>query len=281
MKRIRIFMTLAGAAAFPTLWSQPVAEPSQTSLPQRIGEIAELDAPAASDFHEIAAGTLALGQQAKQNGQPLPDSAVYDALDAVEAGREREAGATDWDKLQQALEALLEPPPEQEEEQEQPGEGEGESNDQEQQDSQQGESGDSSQENQDGQPEQEQEQEQGQSEGDGEQEGQEGNQEDASQEQSGDPSQGENAPRQDGAQMGDLNEPQQPMELSQPEGAPEDMQTLGGRASDEQAISAEKAALMQMLEQLRQQDDPGRLFQILQDAQKGEPSQPQPNTKDW
>ncbi len=222
-----------------------------------VGEIAEKEDRAATDYRQMAEGTLSIAQQGQQAGQMLPPPVIHDALDAVEAGRALNPIAADWDELQRLLEELLEQQEQQQQEQ--------------QSDSSQ-ENGDESQESQEGQDQQQ-----------NDQQGSEGEQQDSQEDGQGEKDDSQSQNNQDGAQVGDLGEQEQPeIKLSQGEpGEEREMQSVGGQDKPEQQIAAENAAILQKLEQLKQQDDPSKLFQILQEAQTGEKSQPQPNAKDW
>lgn len=265
------------------------------TLPEYIGMIAEKDVPNADEYFYMANGTLQVAQAVSQSGgEALPKPVILDALDAVEAGRNLEPDSADWDNLEQKLLKLLDPPTsDQQQEQENQ-----DSQNQEQQDQDsQGEQG-SQEDSESGEQQQDQ---QGQEQG-SDQQSQEDQGESQDQQQSEDPSQdqgqssgeqgsdgqeGELPPAQDGAQMGDLqNQDPQDIQLDgneepQPTPPQEQMQTLGGQQISGEPIDAENAAVKQMLEQLRQQDDPGKLFKILQDAQDGGKQNSQPNTKDW
>lgn len=259
---------------------QRVEPGSQQAFDTLISEIAEKPDRQAEDYQQIAQHTHAIGQQAQQSGQSIPHSAVFDALDAVAAGRQLDPDAADWDTLQSELERLLEPPEQQEDEQQ-------EDEQQEQQDGEQKEEGSGEQ---DGSNSDVSEQEDG-SEGepsDQQQEGQNGQepngQDSEEQSESSEGSEGdqEQQAREDGAKVGELQGSDQPVELDEEApGEPEEMQNLGGQKNQGEPLDAKNAAVRQMLEQLKQQDDPAKLFQLLQEAQTGERRKQQPNERDW
>lgn len=291
LKVLAPLLALLAAAALLAQDAPPAAaggtggENEGTTLPDYIAQIAEKEDVGAGDFFNMAGGTLQVATAITQQGGKMPESVLLDALDAVAEGRDLDPAIGDWDDLESRLLELLEPP-EEEQQQEDSSEQEEQSEDGEQESGSQ----DSSQNGENS--------EQGESES---QEGQEPN----SSEQQQDSENGESEPGQpdgetegegqegelpkptDGARMGELGESEEPQEVQldgSPESQgppPEQMQTLGGQSGNAEPIAAKDAALRQMLEQLKQQDEPGKLYQILQEAQNGGKQETQPNTKDW
>ncbi|MDQ8203080.1 hypothetical protein [Pelagicoccus sp. SDUM812003] len=304
MNRIHLFTSIALVSFVSLLPAQdqvstesPKAKEEGQSYQDIVSEIANKDDRDARDYAIFAASTWELGRRAKQSGEAIPDSSIHDAIDAVEEGRQLDAAETDWDKLREELEALLVKPEQQSQQQQ-------DAQNQQQQQNQDGQS----QEGQQGQGEQQQSQDQNgnqqqqpnsdkqqqSSQNADQQSDQEQQAGEKSQEAQSDPQQGSDGDaseqRQDGAQMGDLSEQIDPQNLNFADGGEasadmdqpqNEMQTLGGQQGEKQKVDADKAAVMQMLDQLRQQDDPGKLFMILQEAQSGEKKQQQPNAKDW
>lgn len=297
----------APAPRAPRTPSSPATIPGQEgiTLPDLISEIAEKDDITAEDYAKIASGTMQVAMQVMQQGEKMPDSPVEDALDAVAAGRALDPEAADWDKLEQRLLDLLNPPHQDQQEQQQ---GDSSENQEEQQDGEQqeqdgssgsSEEGSENSENSDAQSQEEgsEDSQEGQpgEEGDQQQEGENGEQEsqESQDPQSGqEGEEGESAEQtntQDGAQMGELDQAEEPQQVEldgenqeeAPQPSPEQMQTLGGQQGTGEPVDAQTAALKQMLEQLRQQDQPGKLYQILQEAQTGGKKKQQPNAKDW
>lgn len=291
MKRILIALTLL-APSLSSQESEPVE--SKQTLPGLISQIAEAEQITAADYLNIASGTLQIADALKQQGQQLPESVLTDALNAVANGRELHPDFPQWDGIEQKLLDHLNPPEEQpQQDQQNPEDQEGEQG--EDQDGQSGESDQQdSSEGEDSQSEENQQNQEGEQEQNSEQQSQQ-DQSEQDQSQSGQGEQGEeggeqqpNAPSQDGAQMGELDEDQENKEVkldqtkeSQQDSSPEKMQTLGGQNPSNEPVQADQAAIRLMLDQLKQQDQPGKLFKILQDAQKGERRKSQPNEKDW
>ena len=243
----------AGAAeSDPT---PPAVETLAGPLSALVGQLAERPALAARDYADLARTTATFGQRVKQAGQPVPEGPVRDALEAVTAGELLDAKAADWPALRAELEALLTRPPQPPQNQNQPPEN------QENQDSQKnpGEGGE------------------GKS---GEDQKEKSKQEQSS---SGQPS----SPEQD--QSGEENTPPPPQagqsafgempEQTPPPPPSGETQQIGGQPerTNEAATRPELAIPLQKLEQLRNQDSPARLYQLMQD-QKGKPAE---KGRDW
>ncbi|MBK1877725.1 hypothetical protein [Pelagicoccus mobilis] len=303
MKRIFVFTTvLAGSWASAQHASAPTAsaeEQQGMTLPDYISQIAEADEITAADYHNMAQGTLEVANAIGQQGQKMPEPPLKDALDAVEAGRNLAPELADWNEIEQKLLELLNPPEQQEQEQQQDQQN-SDQNSEEQEggedQQQQGQDGEQNQESsEDGQQSESegQEGEQQQSDQQQDSQSQEGESQESQDQQDGqqgeqgqDGQEGELPPAKDGAQMGNLEQPeeQQDVQLDGQEAQqtpPEQMQTLGGQQASGEPIQADKAAIRQMLEQLKQQDEPGKLYKILQEAQQGQKKKSQPNAKDW
>ncbi len=318
MKRILSITTLCFAVLSygltPSSESESESEPQkqEMTLPDFISQIAEKDDITAEDYANMASGTMQVAMQLMQQGEKMPEAPIKDALDAIAAGRAINPEETDWDKIEQRLLDLLNPP--HQEQQPQQDQKQQDSKDQEkqkdgeqkEQDSSSGsseESGENSKQSEDGsQGDNSQEQQEGEKGDQGEaQQGQEGQKSQEGEQQSQDAQDQQSAGQQgedgestqmpntqDGAQMGELdpNQDEHQVELDGNEQQPqpasqEQMQTLGGQQSTGEPVDAETAALRQLLEQLKQQDQPGKLYQILQEAQSGGKKKQQPNTKDW
>lgn len=249
--------------------AQPPAEPLAAPLSGLVSQLAQRERLEAGDYAELARSTVTYGQRLQSGNQPIPPGAVRDGLDAVSAGEALDPAAADWSSLRSELEALLppeeqEPPPPEEQESEE------EQEQQDQQDPQSGKEGDPSDES----------------------EGQEGDPSEDDQSKSGQPQSGGQPGEQ--SQSGD-NEPadEQPPEAGQsafgemdstpkaspPPPAQGDNQRVGGQAErrNEALDHPELAVPLQKLDQLRNQDSPAKLFQLMQDP-KGEPAQKGP---DW
>lgn len=243
----------------------PVApEPPSPDLVQAaVTRLIALPAIRADDWSSLALETLAFGQAHRQAGQPVPKGPVQDALEAVELGESMDAAVADWPELRKQLLELLEEPPSQDQE-EPPPQPEDQENqeDEESEDSQQ-----SPEDSQDSGDQQDQES------GNPEQ-SPESNGEETEPREPGDPEAGKEGEPEEA----ESESPGQEESPDPPDEADREMQTIGGEPSQaELPDDPELAAALQELEQVRNQDSPARLFQILE----GEPDKENKTRKDW
>jgi Ca-activated chloride channel family protein len=213
-----------------------------------------------ADWADLALETVRFGQALKQAVKPVAKGSIADGLDAIDHGETADPTAADWKALREELLQLLEEPPQQEQQQQgqdkQDDEGgkEDESQDQQQQSGQQNQDQNDEQQNQsDPQPRNEQGDEPEEKEQQSENEPQKEEQEQAS---SGQDEEADQEPQED-----------------------REMQTIGSDTSSAEELpeDPELAAAMQDLEQVRNQDSPARLFQILE----GEPRPDNDSKKNW
>ena len=254
------------AAATPA--APPAAEPPPPpALARMVGRLAATTEPRARDWAELGRETVTWGSQLKSGGQPVPEGPVRDALEAVALGKKLDAGAADWARLRTELEELLEKPPEPPPEQkpDQPPPKQEQDKDQKKQDSPQ-----QRQKSSPGEPKPDEpppEGEQGQPPPDQQQKPENTPGKDSPP--------GEAPPDQDPA-LGDLNREEPP---SPP---PEATQKVGGQPERKEGPPPEAAnpalALpLQKLDQLRAQDSPAQLFQLME----GERKPARKTGKDW
>jgi len=268
---------LSGQVAAPlqnTPAPTPPAEETGPTLGEVIASIAEKEAHEPSDYEQFAQMTLQLGQSAMQQGQRIPDSSIWDGIHAVDAGNSINPLQTDWITLREELEKLLEKPPEeqqqnqenQDQDQSENSEDPNESGEPNSDSEQNGEDSDSQeQENSDQPSEENQEPQENES---GEEQSQTGEQE------------GEQQQQQQSESLGDMNESEETPQLDQ---QPKEEQTqVGGTEQQLPPRSAKQAMTLQQLEQLKQQDKPGALHMMLQNAERDENAPPpQKLKKDW
>lgn len=257
----------------------PPPEESGPTLGEVIGSIAEKDNRNSSDYDQLAQMTLQLGQSAMQQGQRIPDPSIWDGIHAVDAGQAINPLQTDWDTLRQELEKLLEKPPEDEQQDQNQENQDQENQDQSENSEDQNESGDqNSESDQDGEESESQEQENSDEQSGEDQQSQE-NQSEENQSQTGN-EEGEQQQQQQSETLGDMNEPEETPQLDQ---KPKEEQTqVGGTEQQPPPRSAKQAMTLQQLEQLKQQDKPGALHMMLQNAERDENAPPpQKQKKDW
>jgi len=231
------------------------AEGSQDTLAQplvtAVARLAENNTLAASDCAELAQTTITYGQRAKTAQQHPPENVVRDALQAVALGEKLAGKAADWPHLRQELEALLkkeEPPPEDKKQQDQ------------------------DKKKQDQQSKQEQKKDQSSPQ----------DQQKSDQQKSDQPPPTEPPPTKDKDAFGDMQEPknQPPEKKPTPPPPPPGTQKVGGQQDkkpDNQLQNPELAMPLQKLEQVRNQDSPAKLQQLMQ----GQPQKPKAKGKDW
>jgi Ca-activated chloride channel family protein len=223
----------------------PIAKPVATT----VARLAAKDTVTAKEYAEMASTTVTYGQRVKSAQQPPLESVVRDALQAVDAGEKADTKAADWPKLRAELEDLIkkeEPPPEDKKDEDK--------KDQEKKDQQQDQN-----QSQDQQQDQQQQQ---------------SDQQKQDQEQKEQQSQQQNKDA-----FGDMkDDPQKPEPKPQ---TPKDpgTQKVGGQQEKQPAepVDAELAMPLQKLEQVRNQDSPAKLQQLMQGPQ---PKQ-KPTGKNW
>lgn len=234
-------------APAPPVDTATLAKPLSTTVTR----LAAKDHLAAKDFAELARTTVTYGQRMQSAQQPPAEGAIRDALAGVDRGEKLDPRAADWPQLRRELEALLakpEPPPEQQQDQPQQEE---KSPDQQQ----------------DQRPDQQpQEQQPG----------------DPSQQPSGEqqekpPPSGQ--PQDQPSAFGDMQD--QPAPPPPPKPQPSSgTQQVGGQPDQKPSGAEENPELalpLQKLDQVRGQDSPAKLYQLLQ----GRKEEPRPKGKDW
>lgn len=243
----------AGAAQMPP---RPDVDALAAPLSSLVGQLAGRDVLGARDYTDLAQTTLTYGQRLKEAGQPVPSGPIRDGLEAVRAGQALDEKAADWPALRRDLEALLDQPeqPPQQPPQDQQQNDQNEKNGENSQDgSEKGENEKDSSDNS--------ESESGPQQAPGE-EGREG------ESTTPPPQAGQSA-------FGERDDPPPPP--PPPSGG--DTQQIGGQQEkrNEAAENPELTIPLQKLEQLRNQDSPARLHQLMQDPQ----GRPATKGRDW
>ncbi len=216
-------------------------------LGRMVGRLAGEDQRSALDWSELAGQTIAWGKQLQSANEPVAEGPVRDGLAAVDAGSAMDPKAADWGRLRTQLDDLLRKTEEQKQNQQQQ---------KQQQDKQQKKQQEQNQKQQNsgGSPQQEQQQSQPRN-------------------QSGQPSNPQNPTSQQQSAFGDMKAGQQP---------PGGNQQVGGRAENKRPDPAQAdpalTAPLQKLDQLRDQDAPAELFQMIEN---NEPHPPETKGKNW
>ncbi len=249
----------APAAEVSTPPAAPVPEPSP--LVKIVTRLAAAEKPTARDWAELGRETVNWGSRLQSEQQPVAEGPVRDALAATELGRKLDAKAADWAKLREELEALLQKQDEQKQDQK------AQHDQQQQQDQQQ----------QDEQQKKEQDKKSDQKKQDSSKQPSSSDQNDPSQQQEQKDAKPPEPKPQGESAFGDMNKKEEPP----PPPPPENTQKVGGapeKKEEPQAPADPALALpMQKLEQLRSQDSPAQLFQLMD----GEKKPARKTGKDW
>ena len=248
------------AFAAATLAHPPAAAPEPAPLAKIVGRLANAPTHSARDWAELAQETTRWGSRLQSEQHPVPEGPVHDALKAVDLGAKLDAKAADWPKLREELQALLK------------------KEDEEKKDDQE-------KENQEQQPDQDQQQkdkqgkkqEQRDKDGKNKDSKKENDPAEKNEQSSGEqPEKGEDKKDPGESAFGDMNKKE---ELPPPPS--EDTQKVGGapeKKEEQQAVDPSLALPLQKLDQLRNQDSPAQLFQLMEGERKQGPKKP---GKDW
>jgi Ca-activated chloride channel family protein len=247
----------------PTPPGSPAAKPEEPSaLAKIIGRLAAVDTPTGRDWAELARETVTWGSRLQSGQQPVPEGPVRDALAAVDAGEKLDRKTADWPKLREELQALLEKKDEEKQEKQ----------DQQNQDQQ---NQDQNQQQKQDQKKQDQKQKADQQK---QQQSQEKDESSQSNESAGEQQKQEAKQQQDDqSAFGDMNKKEEPPP-PEPK-SPQDMQQVGGAEKQPEAEPRDPALALplQKLDQLRNQDSPAHLFQLME----GERKPTKKTGKDW
>ena len=238
--------------------ADPAAPAPSAALSKIIGRLATSDNRTARDWAELGRETVTWGSQLQSSQQPIPEGPVRDALSAVDAGSKLDPKTADWPKLREELEALLKKSEEQKQEQQK----QDNKDKQDQQDQQDKNQQDKDQKNQDQKKQDQQQQSKDQKDSQQEKSDEQKKQDQQSQDQKDDQQkQGESA-------FGDMKKNEQPPPPPPDPGT----QKVGGqpekKESEQQPADPSLALPLQKLEQLRNQDSPAHLFQLMEGEKK-------------
>jgi Ca-activated chloride channel homolog len=255
-----LLFLLAVSTLAPFAWAQEPPPSSETlikPLSTTIARLAEQPNLTAKDYSELAQTTVTYGQRIKSAKQRPVESALRDALQAVDLGQKLDDKAADWPRVRQELEELLkkeEPPKQDDQKQKQ---------DQQKQDKQQNQDQQNKDQNQSQQDQQKQSQPQSEQEKKDQQQKSQQDQQKKNQDAFGD--------MKDQKNQKPEPKPPQPQPGTQKVGGQQD------KKSDANPENPELALPLQKLEQVRNQDSPAKLQQIMQ----GEQTKPKTVGKDW
>ncbi|MFT3869924.1 MAG: VWA domain-containing protein [Nibricoccus sp.] len=227
----------------------PKGPPPADTLTKLVASLSQRKDLTARDYAELANSTIAYGKDLQTGQKHISPGPVNDALAGVGLGEALDTKAADWPKLRSELEALLkkkEPPKQDEKQQSQQQEQKQDKKDQQQQ----------QQKKQEPQNSQQQKQQQKQSQ------------------------QGQPPPPKQSA-FGDMKEKSaEKSNQPQPPADPTEQQKVGGAQEKKEGQAVQDTALaapLQKLEQLKDQDSPAQLYQLMQ----GPVTAPKKPAKDW
>jgi Ca-activated chloride channel family protein len=232
-----------------------LAKPLST-LVARLAENPDLSA---KDCSELAQTTLTYGQRIKSAQQHPQENVIRDALQAVDLGEKLDSKAADWPKLRRELEDLLK-----REEQKQDDQKQDQKNEDQQKKEQQQQQDQQNKDEQQKSPDQKKDDQQKQNE---------------QQPQQNQPQQ----QKQNQDAFGDMKDQQQQKadQQKQPQPPPPQpgTQKVGGQQDKKPAeqVDPELAMPLQKLDQVRNQDSPAKLQQLMQ----GKQEKPKATGKDW
>ncbi len=242
--------------------------PPYTGLSKIMGRLATSPNQTARDWAELGRETVTWGSRLQSDKAPIPEGPVRDALAAVEIGSKLDPKTADWPKLREELETLLKKSDEQKQEQEK----QDQKDQQDQQNQQDKNQQDKDQKNQDQKKSDSQQKQDSKDQKDPQQQNDKKDQQDQKQPDD-QQKQGESA-------FGDMKKNEQPPQP--PEPASDETQKVGGtpEKKDQEQPPADPtlAPTLQKLEQVRNQDSPAKLFQLMEGEKK---SGPRVKGKDW
>ncbi len=227
--------------------------PPSDALSKIVGRLATSENRTARDWAELGRETVTWGSRLQSEQQPLPEGALRDALAAVATGSALDPKTADWPKLRDELEALLKKSEQQKQDQQK----QDEKDKKDQQDQSDKKQQDQDQKNQD------------QKKSDQQQSKDQQQQKDAQQQKPQDQPQ-QNKPDDQSkpgeSAFGDMkkNDPPPPPDPG--------TQKVGGnpekKETESQPVDPSLALPLQKLEQLRNQDSPAHLFQLMEGERK-------------
>ena len=267
-------LLLFAHSAFGIRHSAMAAEPSGSQesfaapLTATVTRLAAKDALNPKDCADLAETTLTFGQRLKSAQQQPAEGIIRDALTAVDQGEQSDPKAADWPRLRKELEEFLkknDPPKQDQKKPDQPKQDQKDKDQQKKDEQQKQDQPDKNSSDQKQKDEQEK------------QDRQKSDQQKKDEQKNAAPK--PQAPKEDA--FGDMSEKQPPAAKPEPpkQPPPSGTQKVGGQTEKKPAtpLDPELAVPLQKLEQVRNQDSPGELQQLMQVKSK----KSKPNSKDW
>jgi len=239
----------------PSAYAAPEPPPQVPLLSRIVGRLATADQRSGRDWAELAQETVAWGTRLQSSQQPVPEGPVHDALAAVDLGAQLDPKTANWPEIRRDLEALLNKPEDKKPD---------EQNQQDQKNQQQNQKNQDQKKSDDQQKQDQQQKDQSQSRDTSPQN-----------KQNERPPKPENQPdKENESAFGDMkNQPPPP--------PPQDTQKVGGAPEKKNQPPPGDPTLalpLQKLDQLRNQDSPAELFQLMDSDKKTTAKKP---AKDW
>ena len=239
----------------------PAAPEEPSPLAKIVGRLSTMATPTGRDWAELGRETVTWGSKLLSAKQTVPEGPVRDALAATEVGEKLDPKTADWPKLREELEALLQKSDEQKEDEQQ----QQEKNDEQQKQDQ---------------DKQKQDQEKSDSKQEQDPSGEPQDQQQQDPQKQDDPAQKNESPADQKppgeSAFGDMDKKEEP-----PPPPEENTQKVGGapEVPQEQKEQTDPALALplQKLDQLRDQDSPAELFQMME----GEKKASKKTGKDW
>jgi Ca-activated chloride channel homolog len=244
----------------PATRSGPESDPAST-LSKTVTRLSNQNDLTAPDLSELAHETLSWGRRLQDAGQAVPEGPVRDALEAVDRLEAKSRGVGDWSELRKELQQLLQkpppPPPQQKQSQQ------NQQKPQQNQDSQQKKADQSQSNKADDQKQSDAEK------------SPETQKQDSSAAKPAPSSSSSDQKQSDQSAFGEMKQPPPPPPSSS------ETQRVGGapeKKEDREPTDPTLALPLERLNQLKNQDSPAQLFELLQGDRNR--SRPKPE-KDW
>ncbi len=252
------FLLVFSALRFPSsaLAAEAAASSPAAPLSKIVGRVAAAAARTARDWSELGHETVIWGSHLQGEQQPVPEGPVRDALAAVATGAKLDAKATDWEKLRQELEALLQKPEDQKQKQDQ--------------------KQDQDQKNQDQKDQQKQDEQNKQNQQKSDQQQQDKKDQQQKQDQQNQKSDDQKKPGE--SAFGDMQKKDQPPPPPPPDSGTQKVGGAPEKKDQPEPTDPSLALPLQKLDQLRNQDSPAQLFQLMDGEKKPGPKK---TGKDW
>ena len=238
-------------------------------LSTTVARLAEKNSLTAKDCADLAQTTVTYGQRTKSGQQHPPEKVINDALQAVDLGEGLDAKAAEWPRLRQELQDLLK--------KEEPPKKDDQKKDDKNQDKK-----DQDQKNKDQQKQDQSKDQQNQNKNQDKNQQNQDKQKSDQQKQDEQKQQEQNQQKQNQDAFGDMKDKQDQKAQPKPQPAPQSgTQKVGGQQEKktEEQLDPELAMPLQKLEQVRNQDSPAKLQQIMQGQQQKQKAKP--TGKDW